>query len=163
MDDFVFNVARLSAFPARVQTLVASLTVAQCTFRRQDSDWSILEHIGHLIDIDRMYMERIALICTKEYQPFALFSIDGIHQQGNYNAQSINTLIALLRTTRHTTVTALHALTAHDIVRIGIDSYFGEITLARLIEILANHEDEHYDAMCHIITHVATSAAASDT
>ena len=151
MDDFVANVAKLSAFPGRVQALVASLSAAQLTFRPHDTAWSILEHIGHLIDIDRIYMDRITLIRTHEHQPFALFSIDGIHQQGNYQAQSIDTLMATLHATRHTTVQVLRDLTAADIVRIGLDSYFGAITLARLIEILANHEDEHYNHMNAII------------
>lgn len=156
MDDVTANIAKIAAFPARVETLVAPLTTAQLTFRPHDTEWSIREHIGHLIDIDRVYQVRIALIRANEYQPFATFSIDGIHRQGNYQAQSINTLMASLCATRHETVRVLHDMTAREFMRIGIDSYFGEITLARLIEILVHHEDEHYDQMCRIATQAHT-------
>ena len=152
MDDVVATIAQLSAFPTRVHALVAPLTDDESRLRPHDGAWSIREHIGHLIDIDRIYMERIALIRAHEYQPFALFSIDGIHQQGNYQAQSIDTLLASLHATRHETMRVLHDMTASEFLRIGLDSYFGEITLARLIEILANHEDEHYNHINAIIT-----------
>ncbi|MFM7678207.1 MAG: DinB family protein [Roseiflexaceae bacterium] len=156
MDDVVANIAKIAAFPARVETLVAPLTAAQLTFRPHDTEWSMREHIGHLIDIDRIYRERIALIRANEYQPFAPFSIDGIHRQGNYQAQPINTLMASLHTTRHETVRVLRDMTASEFMRIGLDSYFGEITLARLIEILVHHADEHYDQMCRIATQAHT-------
>lgn len=156
MDDVVATIAKLAVFPTRIETLVAPLAVAQLAYRPHNTEWSIREHIGHLIDIDRIYMERIALIRAKEYQPFALFSIDGIHQQGNYQAQSITALLAALHATRHETVRVWRDMTASEFMRIGLDSYFGEITLARLIEILANHEDEHYNHMCTIVARVSS-------
>lgn len=152
MDDVVANITNIAAFPARVEALVTPLRVAQLAFRPHDTDWSILEHIGHLIDIDCVYQERIALIRAKEYQPFASFSIDGIHRQGNYHAQSISTLMASLHATRLATVHVVRDMNASEFMRIGIDSYFGEITLARLIEILVHHQDEHYEHMCRIAT-----------
>lgn len=157
MDEFAATIARIRAFPARIQDIVAPLTNAQLQFRPHAHEWSILEHIGHIIDIDGVYRERIAQICAQEYQPFALFSIDGIHQQGNYQAQSITALLQVLHATRGETVRMGAALTARDSMRIGIDAYFGEITLARLIEILANHEDEHYDAICRIVAQLTAS------
>lgn len=150
MDDFIAHIATLSAFPARIHTLVTPLNAAQLTFRPHNTEWSIQEHIGHLIDIDRVYVERIRLILAHEYQPFALFSIDDIHRAGQYHTASISALISLFTATRHTTVTILRGMTQRDTMRIGRDSYFGEITLARLIEILVNHADEHYATMCRI-------------
>lgn len=156
MDDVAATIVKLAGFPTRIETLVAPLSAAQLGVRPHDTEWSIREHIGHLIDIDRVYQVRIALIRAHEYQPFATFSIDGIHRQGNYQAQSINTLMASLCATRHETVRVLRDMTASEFMRIGLDSYFGEITLARLIEILANHEDEHYNHMCTIVARVSS-------
>ena len=156
MDDVVANIAKLAAFPVRIETLVAPLNATQLTFRPHHNEWSIQEHIGHLIDIDCIYMERIALIRAKEHQPFALFSIDGMHQHGNYQAQSIDALMTLLHATRSEMVCVLRDLSAGEFMRIGLDAYFGEITLARLVEILANHEDEHYNHMCTIVARVSS-------
>lgn len=150
MDDFVANVAKLSAFPERIAALVAPLTDTQLSKRPHGTDWSIKEHIGHLIDIDRVFAARIQLILAHEYQPFAQYSIDDVHRQGNYQHRKSSELCGVCAQTRHTTVALLHGLTSSDIMRIGVDSYFGEITLARLIEILVTHTQEHYDAMCLI-------------
>ncbi len=150
MQGFHDNIRRLVEFPAQLVQVVRALPDRQVRYTPANQ-WSIIEHIGHVIDIDRLYLQRIELILTQEHQPFALFSIDEVHQQGEYQSRSIDELVEVLTTTRIQITHILHALTTDQIVRIGLDDYFGAITLARLIEILVTHQDEHYNHICAII------------
>lgn len=144
------NIRRIADFPAQLTPVVRALSDTQV--RHQPANqWSIVEHIGHLIDIDRLYLQRIELILTQEHQPFVLFSIDDIHQQGCYQIRPIAELHAVLTETHNHIGHIIQGLTPDQMMRIGFDSYFGAITLARLIEILVNHQDEHYRHICAII------------
>lgn len=145
------NIRRLIEFTPQLTQVVDRLSDTQVRYKPANQ-WSIVEHIGHLIDIDRLYLQRIELILTQEHQPFALFSIDNVHQQGMYQMRSMTELIAVLTDTHSHIVHTLQDLTIDQTMRIGLDSYFGAITLARLIEILVNHQDEHYHHICAIIT-----------
>lgn len=151
MQAFHDNIRRLIEFTPQLTQVVDRLSDTLVRYKPANQ-WSIVEHIGHLIDIDRLYLQRIELILTQEHQPFALFSIDNVHQQGMYQMRSMAELIAVLTDTHSHIVHILQGLTIDQTMRIGLDSYFGAITLARLIEILVNHQDEHYHHICAIIT-----------
>ena len=151
MQEFHDNIRRLIEFTPQLTQVVNGLSDTQVRYKPANQ-WSIVEHIGHLIDIDRLYLQRIELILTQEHQPFALFSIDDVHQQGMYQMRSMTELITVLTETHSHIVHTLQGLTTDQMMRIGLDSYFGAITLARLIEILVNHQDEHYHHICAIIT-----------
>ena len=151
MQEFHDNIRRLIEFTPQLTQVVNGLSDTQMRYKPANQ-WSIVEHIGHLIDIDRLYLQRIELILTQEHQPFALFSIDDVHQQGMYQMRSMTELITVLTETHSHIVHTLQGLTTDQMMRIGLDSYFGAITLARLIEILVNHQDEHYHHICAIIT-----------
>lgn len=155
MDKFRTHITQLRAFPNHLHESVSSLLPDVLQYRPQPTGWSILEHIGHVIDIDRIYAQRIDSILTQEYQPFVLFSIDDVHRQGAYHTKSVAELITQLAETRHVLGQTLENLTETDIRRIGLDDYFGPITLARLIEILVDHEDEHYQQICAITASVS--------
>ncbi|MFZ9858279.1 MAG: DinB family protein [Roseiflexaceae bacterium] len=143
------NIRRIVEFPPQLVQVVHALPDGQVRYKPANQ-WSIVEHIGHLIDIDRLYLHRIELILTQEHQPFALFSIDEVHQQGHYQTRPIAELIAVLTETHNHIGHLLHGLKPDQMMRIGLDSYFGAITLAQLIEILVNHQDEHYHHICAI-------------
>ncbi len=145
------NIRRITDFPAQLAPVVRVLSDTQVR-HKPAKQWSIVEHIGHLIDIDQLYLQRIELILTQEHQPFAVFSIDDVHQQGNYQIRSIAELLAVLTETHNRIAHILHGLTPEQMMRMGHDSYFGAITLARLIEVFVNHQDEHYRHICAIIT-----------
>lgn len=145
------HIRRIIEFPSQLVHVVHRLPDGQV--RHQPANqWSIVEHIGHLIDIDRLYLQRIELILTQEHQSFALFSIDDVHQQGNYQTRPIAELLAVLTEMHNHIGHILHGLTPEQMMRMGHDSYFGAITLARLIEVFVNHQDEHYRHICAIIT-----------
>ena len=152
MDDFAAHIAKLSAFSARLQAFVAPLTDTQLRFRPQDKEWSILENIGHLIDIDRLYVERVDLILSSERPQFAPFNPDEQVSAGNYQTMSLAELMATYSELRQATVAGLSTIAPDELTRVGIHARFGEITVARLVEILANHDEVHYTQMSNNLT-----------
>lgn len=152
MDDFNANISKLAAFPTRLHAFVAPLTTTQLRFRPQDKEWSILENIGHLIDIDRLYVARVDMIITSERPHFAAFHPDDEVRAGNYHAQSLTELLTRYTALRHATVVRLRTVTNDELTRVGVHTRFGEISIARLIEILANHDEVHYTQMSNNLT-----------
>ena len=147
MEHFAAHIAKLSDFPARLHTFVTPLTDTQLRFRPQDKEWSILENIGHLIDIDRLYVERVDLILSSERPQFAPFNPDEHVSAGNYQTKSLTELMTTYTELRLATVAGLSTIAPDELTRVGIHARFGEITVARLVEILANHDEVHYTQM----------------
>ena len=96
MNELTAHITKLSAFPARLHAFVAPLTDTQLRFRPHDKEWSILENIGHLIDIDRLYVARIDLMLSSERPHFAPFNPDETVQAGNYQTKSLAELMTCL-------------------------------------------------------------------
>jgi uncharacterized damage-inducible protein DinB len=57
-DLFPVVVERLRGTPARIEDKVRALSTALLT-RREGDDWSIQEHIGHLLDLDELHAGRL--------------------------------------------------------------------------------------------------------
>ena len=65
VEKFRAHIATITAFPARLTALVTPLTDAQLHFRPDEKEWSVLENIGHLIEIDPLYDDRIDRILSE--------------------------------------------------------------------------------------------------
>lgn len=152
MDSVSQNIHRLAAFPSSLQHLVYACNASVLSTRPNDTQWSILEHIGHLIEIDRIYVDRFKLLCMGDYPQFAQFSQEDDVRNGKYQDKSLIEIMQKFIECRQATVTQLSSLRQRDLHRVVVDAYFGEITLARLIEILANHDDDHYNHLSSIVT-----------
>ena len=152
MHELTAHITKLSAFPARLHAFVAPLTDTQLRFRPHDKEWSILENIGHLIDIDRLYVVRVDLILSSERPQFAPFNPDETVQAGNYQTKSLSELMEVYTELRQATVAGLSTIEPDELTRVGIHARFGEITVARLVEILANHDEVHYAQMNNNLT-----------
>ena len=152
MEEFRAQIATLRAFPARLQAFVAPLNEAQLRFRPQDKEWSIVENIGHLIDIDRLYVARVDLMLSSERPQFAPFTPDDQVRAGGYQAKPLADLLATYSELRQATVAGLSTIAPDELTRVGIHARFGEITIARLVEILVNHDEVHYTQMRNNLT-----------
>ncbi|MFM7678206.1 MAG: DinB family protein [Roseiflexaceae bacterium] len=152
MNELTAHIAKLSAFPARLHAFLAPLTDTQLTFRPHDKEWSILENIGHLIDIDRLYVERIDLMLSSERPHFAPFNPDDQVTAGMYQAKLLAELMATYTELRQATVAGLSTMAPDELTRVGIHTRFGEITIMRLVEILVNHDEVHYTQMSNNLT-----------
>ncbi|MEY3990872.1 MAG: hypothetical protein RI985_1953 [Chloroflexota bacterium] len=152
MDDVTATTARLFAFPDQVRALVRPLSHAQMTFRPHTNEWSVIEHIGHLVEIERHYITRVDEMLHSDHPQFATFNIDEDVRAANYHTKSITDVLQLFGDQRALMLAKIQTLSFTDLRRTTHDDYFGEITLARLLDILANHDMDHYTHIHSYIT-----------
>ena len=152
MNELTAHIAKLRVFPARLHAFVTPLTDTQLRFRPHAKEWSILENIGHLIDIDRLYVARIDLMLSSERPHFAPFNPDEQVNAGMYQAKPLAELMATYTELRQATVAGLSTMAPDELTRVGIHTRFGEITITRLVEILVNHDEVHYTQMSNNLT-----------
>lgn len=142
MDAFVAHIEQLRAFPAQLQAVVASLNDMQLRFKPVN-EWSIIENIGHLIDIDELYVGRVDRILAEERPAFPRFEPDPIVAAKGYQQMDGQALLQQFMVTRQATIDGLSTIEPDELGRAGIHAVYGEMTLQRLVEQLANHDQKH--------------------
>jgi uncharacterized damage-inducible protein DinB len=142
MDEFAAHIAKLCAFPAHLQTVVASLTDAQLQFKPAN-EWSVIENIGHLIDIDELYVGRVDRILAEERPEFPRFEPDPLVATKGYQQMDAHALLQQFIATRQATIDGLSTIEPDELDRAGMHAVYGEMTLRRLVDHLANHDQKH--------------------
>jgi len=151
VEKFRAHIATLTAFPTRLTALVTPLTDAQLQFRPDEKEWSVLENIGHLIEIDPLYVDRIDRILSEERPVFAPFDPDAGVRAADYQHKSLAELLATYVTQRQATIDGLSTIEPDELTRVGIHAKFGEVSVARLVELLAGHDEIHYTQITNTI------------
>jgi len=142
MQEFHDNVRRLVEFPHHLKHVIAGLTDAQLQFKPAN-EWSIIENIGHLIDIDELYVGRVDRILAEERPEFPRFEPDPIVAAKGYQQMNGHALLAQFIATRQATIDGLSTIEPDELNRAGMHAVYGEMTLRRLVEQLANHDQKH--------------------
>ncbi|MFZ9858280.1 MAG: DinB family protein [Roseiflexaceae bacterium] len=142
MDTFAAHIAKLRAFPSHLQTVMASLSEAQLRFKPAN-EWSVIENIGHLIDIDELYVGRVDRILAEERPEFPRFEPDPIVATKGYQQMNGHDVLQQFIATRQATIDGLSTIEPDELNRAGMHAVYGEMTLLRLVEQLANHDQKH--------------------
>lgn len=142
MQDFHDNVQRLVEFPQQLAQVVQALTDAQLRFKPVN-EWSVIENIGHLIDIDELYVGRVDRILAEERPEFPRFEPDPIVASKGYQQMHGHDVLQQFMTTRQATIDGLSTIEPDELDRAGMHAVYGEMTLRRLVEQLVNHDQKH--------------------
>jgi uncharacterized damage-inducible protein DinB len=140
-------VGQLHHFEERLAQFLSTVDTEQSCYKPATNEWSIREIVGHLIDIDELYGERINSMLESDNPTFAAFQPDAVVTAKQYHSQDLATLLATYRERRQLTVDGLSTLEADELVRTAQHAKFGALTVLQLIEILANHDDVHWQQM----------------
>lgn len=142
MDVFAAHIETLRAFPAQLQRIVTSLNDDQLHFKPAN-EWSVIENIGHLIDIDELYVGRVDRILAEERPEFPRFEPDPIVATKGYQQMNGHALLEQFIATRQATIDGLSTIEPDELHRAGVHAVYGEMTLHRLVEQLVNHDQKH--------------------
>jgi len=143
MHDFRRSLAALSAFPAELQQLVAGLDDAQAHRIPAPNEWSIVEIIGHLIDIDPLQIERVDRILAEDRPQFTRFDPNAAVQAAGYSRRSLDDVVTAFVALRQATVDGLSTIEPDELDRVGV-RYTGEVvTLRALMASFAAHDQTH--------------------
>lgn len=142
--EFESIVDYLAETPEAVRRMVDGLGDDERRFRSDGVEFSVLENICHLLDIEREgYAVRINRL-LKEDNP-VLEDIDGsrLARERAYNTQDLGTALEGFRSAREGNVRILRSLNSDQFERGGVLETVGPITLSSLLGMMREHDASH--------------------
>ena len=134
---------RLEGTPLRLRTKLKNIHPF-LYLRKPDGKWSILEHAGHLSDLEPLWQERLTDILNgeKELRPADLSNRKTT--DAGHNNTEVEELLARFDALRTTTLNQLQSLSEEDVFRSALHPRLK--TPMRTIDLftfVAEHDDHH--------------------
>ena len=136
-------VERLRGTPPRVENLIADVTESDLT--RRDADrWSIQENIGHLMDLEELWIGRVDdILAGKERLRDADLTNRKTHD-ANHNAHESGVILASFRELRAELVDRLETVGVDNIERSALHPRLEQpMRIIDLAFFVAEHDDHH--------------------
>ena len=158
--EFEDVVLRLQLTPEKIRGLITGLSGEELCRKNSPEEFSILEHVCHLRDIEvEGYVPRVKRILNEE-KP-ALPDIDGsrLALERDYNRDNLESALRAFSQARATNVRMLHDVSENQLDREGVLEGTGTITLRQLLDLQREHDEEHLREL-GILCHKTTSHTA---
>ncbi|MEM7336630.1 MAG: DinB family protein [Chloroflexota bacterium] len=141
---FSSTVERARGGPAHAEDIVRDLPT-EVLITQHDDEWSIQENIGHLLDLEALWMKRLDELMAGAAQ---LTSWDGTNQatfEAEHNTNSITDILSSFRRARFTLVKKLDWLDAPIVERSALHPRLQiPIRTIDLVYFIAEHDDYHF-------------------
>lgn len=134
---------RLRGTPARLEERVRELPAALLT-RPQGDKWSVQENIGHLSDVEPLWMRRAEQLFAGESELVAADLTNRRTREANHNARPLSDVLADFRSQRNRLVRFLSTANPAILARTALHPRLR--TPMRLIDLavfVAEHDDHH--------------------
>ncbi|MGH9804788.1 MAG: DinB family protein [Candidatus Acidiferrales bacterium] len=141
---------RLRGTPARAEELTRGLTRQQLT-RKPEGKWSIQEHVGHLLDLEPLFLTRLEDFRRgAEVLAHADLTNRKTHEAG-HNDRPLQSLLLELRHARQKMMDAVDALAPADFARVSKHPRLNQpMRLVDLLCFVAEHDDHHLAVAWHL-------------
>jgi uncharacterized damage-inducible protein DinB len=137
-------IAFLEETPEEVRRLSAGVGDEGLRERADDGSFSFVEHVCHLRDIEREgYAARIGKILTEDSPTLADVNGRRLAAERRYNEQRFEDGLGEFAEARARNVSALRGLSEEQLRRRGVFEGVGEVTLARLVSMMYEHDASH--------------------
>lgn len=143
-EEFQGLVRELAETPRNVRQLAVDLTDGDWRWKPTEEEWSVLEHLCHLKDIEQEgYAVRIEKL-KHETEPF-LADIDGdkLAQTRSYNSQDFDQALRDFTLARQQNVDSIKDLPLKWLNRSGTFENVGTVTLGKLLLMMREHDEGH--------------------
>jgi len=141
---------RLRGAPVRAEELARGLTRDQLT-HKPEGKWSILEHIGHLLDLEPLFLTRLEEF-RRGAEALAPADLTNrkTHEAG-HNDRSLQSLLLELRRVRQKMMDAVDALAPADFALVAKHPRLDQpMRLVDLLFFVAEHDDHHLAVIWHL-------------
>ncbi|MCL6565790.1 MAG: DinB family protein [Acidobacteriia bacterium] len=135
--------AVLAETPAVLEKLLQAATAEQMQWKPAPERWSISEVLAHLVEIERVFRERVQRIAEQESPPIASYDQEQAYRRGDYSSGRAEEHLQRFHRERESTLQRLHALPDAALFRRGRHSEIGEFTLGELLQEWAFHDLGH--------------------
>lgn len=144
-EEFQIIVRFLEQTPERVKQLTDGLATESLTWKASEKEWSILEHVCHLRDIDQE--ERLKKLIN-ESRPF-LRDLNGekLAVEREYNKQNFERALAEFSAARRAGIRAVKSQPLEKLHRVGSFENVGTLTLEGLLLRMCEHDREHLEIL----------------
>src|SRR4051812_26904014 len=135
-------VAHLRENSTVLNATIATLDESRGGYRYEEGKWSILEIVGHLIDVERILVYRALCISRGETAPLPGFDQDEYAALAGSDAREIADMRVELRALRESTIRFFASLSDEAWGRVGVASG-NRISVRAIAHILAGHTSHH--------------------
>ena len=141
-DTITTSLAALEAFPGQLKAQITALDDATLRYK-PTGEWSAIENVGHLIDVESLWMGRFRQMLAAENPNFPPADVDKLVRRGNYQHKDAANLLHTFAEQRAETVAFLRTLKPMHHERPGVHPVRGPVTVGSSITILAGHDQLH--------------------
>ena len=141
---------RLRGTPARLEERTSELPPEALT-RVHEGRWSVQENVGHLVDLEPLWLRRAQQIFANESELAPTDVANRRTHEANHNARRLSDLLAEFRALRGQFVQLLSTADSSVLVRTAIHPRLR--TPMRLIDLavfVAEHDDHHLAAITEL-------------
>lgn len=134
----------LAATPTLLVEALDQVKGRDLSLKPSSDQWSILEILGHLLDVERRYIERIERLLTEEYPQLPEIHPDiSTHDPDRTSGE----VVRLFGASREQTLALLQDLEPATWTKRAVHESIGETDLAYLIQHLAEHDRNHINQL----------------
>lgn len=144
------NLNIMAAFPHLLQQQIQPLDDATLHYK-PENEWSAIENVGHLIDVEGLWMARFRQMLAAETPKLPAIDVDETVRQRDYQHKNLANLLRTFAEQRAETVAFLRGLKPVHFERTGIHPVRGEITLVQAVSILTNHDRLHSEQIAKTV------------
>ncbi|MGB7624887.1 MAG: DinB family protein [Terriglobia bacterium] len=136
----------------RVRQITHGLDSKALTWKPSPEDFSILENVCHLRDIEAEgYNVRIEKLLTEEHPHLPDLDGSRLRRERNYNAQDLGAAVRGFQAARARSLKLLKGIKPAALEREGDLETVGRITLEELLLKMVEHDRGHIDEMTQLI------------
>jgi hypothetical protein len=136
----------LEETPIRLAQLTDGLTAAELRLQNSEAEFSALENICHLRDLELQgYTPRVKRILDEADPALADFDGARVAAESDYNGEQSGPALQTFAMARRENVQTLRSLSAEQLKCEGTLAGVGKITLRQLAEMMREHDEGHLD------------------
>ena len=147
----------LESTPALLARAAGEVSAREAARRPAVGAFSLLEHVWHLADLEReAYTSRIRRLLTEEEPALSNFDGDRLARERRYQSRNLAEGLAAFSAARRRNVERLRAVPASAWKRAGFQESIGQITLADVPRLMAEHDRAHSDEIRGLLAYLRT-------
>ncbi|MEO8359905.1 MAG: DinB family protein, partial [Vicinamibacteria bacterium] len=131
--------------PRNLAAMTKSFDDAALRRKPAPDKWSAMEIVYHLRDIERLWADRIVKAAFHDKPGFYALDVDGMAVTNSYNTLELAAPLKEFARLREDNLRLLRSLPASQWKRTGLHPKRGEISIERVVEIMAGHDAQHIE------------------
>jgi hypothetical protein len=141
----------LEETPGSIGQLAAGLTERDLKWKPSSAEFSVLEQVCHLRDLEREgYHVRIRKMLAANQPTLPDFDGSRLARERDYNGQDFEQAIREFARARAENVHVMKTLSPAQLNRSAVLDNVGLITLERLLQLMLEHDESHRKELCDL-------------